>query len=152
MNARAVQLVLKQCLGHRDGEPVLVVTDTSMESMARAFQKEALALGIDATLATMPPRSRHGEEPAGPVAVAMRSCPVAVLLTAQSLTHTMARREACEKHGVRIPSMPGLDGVRLDRLLDIDYDELHRRCDALGRLLDGARTVRLTPPAGADLT
>ena len=152
MKARAVQLILKQCLGHRDGEPVLVVTDTTLEPVARSFQKEALALGIDTTLATMPPRSHHGEEPADPVAVAMKSCPVAVLLTAQSLTHTMARREACEKHGVRIASMPGLDVARLEKLLDIDYDELRRRCDELGRLLDGARTVRLTTPAGTDLT
>ena len=81
MRARAVQIILKRCLGHRDGEPVLLVTDTAMEPFARAFQRHAHALGVDSDLVSMVPRKSHGEEPSRAVAEALRSSPVAVLRT-----------------------------------------------------------------------
>jgi diguanylate cyclase (GGDEF)-like protein/PAS domain S-box-containing protein len=152
MRARTVQLILKRCLGCREGESALVVTDFPLEPFARAFQQHALALGVETALVTMPPRTAHGQEPPRAVAEAMKSCPVAVLLTSTSLTHTAARREACEQHGVRMASMPGVDIVRLEGLVDIDYDELRARNEELARLLEGARRVRLTSPAGTDLT
>ena len=152
MRARAVQLILKRCLGHRDGEPVLVVTDSAMEPFARAFQQHATALGIEASLISMAPRRAHGEEPDRAVAGAMKACAVAVLLTSKSLTHTKARREACERHGTRIASMPGVDIARLEGLLDIDYDELRAREEELARLLEGHTRVRLSTPAGTDVT
>jgi diguanylate cyclase (GGDEF)-like protein/PAS domain S-box-containing protein len=152
MRARAAQLILKRCLGHREGEAVLVVADFPMEPFARAFQQHATAMGVETTLLVMAPLRTHGEEPPKAVAEALRTCPVAVLLTSRSLTHTTARREACEKHGVRIASMPGADVVRLEGLLDLDYDELRRRSEELASLLEGARRVRLTNPAGTDLS
>src|SRR6185295_1799640 len=151
MRPKAVQLVLKRCLGHRDGEAVLVVTDPPMEPHARDFLQHAHALGIDATLLTMPTRKSSGEEPPRAVAEAMKSSPVSVLITSRSLTHTLARREACEKHGARIASMPGADPSRLEALLDIDYDELRARSEELAALLDGAQRVRVVTPAGTDL-
>src|SRR6185503_4793923 len=152
MKARAVQIILKRCLGHRDGESVLVVTDPPMEPRAREFLQHALALGVDATLITMPVRQTHGEEPPRAVAEALKSAPVAVLLTTRSLSHTNARREACEKHGTRVASMPGADGERLDALIDIDYDELRARSEELGKILDGAGRLRVTSPAGTDIS
>src|SRR5262245_56413855 len=152
MRARTVQLILKRCLGCREGEPVLVVTDAALEPFARAFQQHALTLGFETALVCMPPRTAHGQEPPRVVAEALKSCPVAVLLTSTSLTHTAARREASEKYGVRIASMPGVDIVRLEGLVDIDYDDLRARNEELARLLEGARRVRLTSPAGTDLT
>ncbi len=151
MKARAVQLILKRCLGHRDGEAVLVVTDPPMEAHARDFLQHALAMGVDATLLTMPARQSPGEEPPRAVAEAMKSAPVCVLLTSRSLTHTAARREACEKHGARIASMPGADPARLEALLDVDYDELRARGEELAGLLEGSQRVRLTSPSGTDL-
>ncbi len=152
MRPRAVQLILKRCLGHREGEAVLVVTDPPMSPFALSFQQHALALGVPVSLLSMPVPRSHGEEPPRAVAEAMKSVPVCVLLTSKSLTHTQARLEACEKHGVRIASMPGADVVRLEGLLDIDYDLLRAREEELARLLEGARRVRVTNPAGTDVT
>src|SRR5215831_8960940 len=151
MKARAVQLILKRCLGHREGESVLVVTDPPMEPRAREFLLHAHEMGIDATLVTMAVRRSSGEEPPRAVADALKNSPVAVLLTTRSLSHTAARREACEKHGTRIASMPGADAARLETLLDIDYDDLRARSEELAGLLEGAQRVRLTSPAGTDL-
>ncbi len=152
MRARAVQIILKRCLGHRDGEPVLVVTDAAMEPFARAFQRHAQALGAETDLLSTSPRRSHGEEPSKAVAEALRGATVAVLLTSKSLTHTKARREACEKYGVRIASMPGVDVARLEGLLDLDYEELRARSEELGGLLERSRKVRILTPAGSDLS
>src|SRR4029453_6655913 len=105
MKARAVQIILKRCPGPRAGESVLVVTEPPMEARARDFLQHALDLGIDATLLTMAARPSSGEEPPRAVAEALKISPIAVLLTSRSLTHTAARREACEK-GTRTASMP----------------------------------------------
>jgi len=152
MRARAVQLILKRCLGHREGEAVLVVTDPPMEPHARDFLHHAHALGIDATLVTMPVRKSSGEEPPRSVAEALKAVPVAVLLTSRSLTHTTARREASEKHGTRIASMPGVDPARLEPLLDLDYDDLRTRSEELAGLLENAQRVRISSPSGTDLS
>jgi diguanylate cyclase (GGDEF)-like protein/PAS domain S-box-containing protein len=152
MRPRAVQIILKRCLGHTEGEPVLVVTDAVMEPFARAFQRHAQALGIDAELISTAPRRSHGEEPSPIVAEALRAAPIAVLLTSKSLTHTKARREACEKHGARIASMPGVDVARLEGLLDLDYDELRARSEELAGLLERGRRVRILTPAGTDVS
>src|SRR5436190_6058988 len=152
MKARAVQIILKRCLGHRDGESVLVVTDPPMEPRARAFLQHALDLGIDATLLTMAARQSSGEEPPRAVADALKNSPIAVLLTSHSLTHTAARRDACEKHGTRIASMPGADAARLEMLIDIDYDELRARSEELAGLIEAGKRVRLTSPNGTDLS
>jgi diguanylate cyclase (GGDEF)-like protein/PAS domain S-box-containing protein len=152
MRPRVVELVLSRCLDLHEGESVLVVTDPGLEAVARSFQKHALALGAETTLVCMPARRSHGEEPPPAVARAMASCPVAVLLTTWSLTHTEARIAACGKHGVRVASMPGADPARLEALLDLDYDALRARCEELAGLLQGGRRVRLTTAAGTDLS
>jgi diguanylate cyclase (GGDEF)-like protein/PAS domain S-box-containing protein len=138
-------------LGYREGETVLVVTDTTMERVAADFHHAAVALGMDATLVSMTPRANHAQEPSPTVVEALKHCSIAVLLTSTSLTHTKARREACEKHRARIASMPGVDAERLEHLLMIDYDDLQTRCEELARLLEGPHKVRITSPAGTDL-
>ena len=92
-----------------------------------------MATGERIPLSPRPPRKTHGEEPTPAVRAALAHCDVAVLLTTWSLTHTLARREASDKHKVRIASMPGVDLRRLPGLLDIDYAELSERCDRMLR-------------------
>ncbi|HVE40892.1 MAG TPA: diguanylate cyclase [Planctomycetota bacterium] len=152
MKPRAVQVLLKRCLGHQPGESALVVADPPMEAYARELLRHAQALGVEASLLTIPLRQSAAEEPPRAVAEALKASSVAVLLTTRSLAHTAARREAGEKHGARIASLSGADLDRLDALLDIDYEDLRARSEELGRLLDGARRVRLTSPAGTDIS
>lgn len=152
MEPRVVDLVVRQSLGWKPGERVLVVTDSLMERTAREFHEAALALGVDSALISMAPRKNHGEEPPALVAHAMTQAHIAILLTTFSLTHTKARRDASDTHHVRIASMPGVDPTRIERLLDIDYDTHERRCEEIGAMLDGEHTIRLTNGAGTDLT
>ncbi len=152
MKQRTVEIILNTCLGRRPGESVLVVTDPGMEAAARAFQRQALETGAEAFLLSMPPGRAHGEEPPFAVAEALKSVPIAVLMTTCSLSHTEARRLAAERHGLRTASMAGADPTRLEALLDIDYEELAARCEEIARILEGARRVRLATAAGTDLS
>ena len=81
MDPRIAELVLRKCLGIRDDESLLVVTDTKMESSARRFLDAAIKMGVEATMVSMAPRQAHGEEPTRAVAEALKHCNVAVLLT-----------------------------------------------------------------------
>jgi diguanylate cyclase (GGDEF)-like protein/PAS domain S-box-containing protein len=152
MRARAVQRVLKRCLGHREGEPVLVVTDAPLEPLARAFHQEALALGVEATLLALPPGAAAAGRLPPAAAEALRAGGAAVLITSRDLSPAAALREACARHGTRAASLPGVDPARLEALLDVDDEALARRNEELARRFEGARRVRLATPAGTDLS
>jgi len=151
MDRRVAELVLKQCLGHRPGETLLVVTDNDMHGLASVFYQTAIELGIDSVLLCMPARGMHGAEPPPAVAKAMCGADLALLITRWSLSHTDARRAATES-GARIASMPGVDGARLGGLLDIDYEKMGARAHRIAEHLTQRGTVRVVSPNGTDLT
>ncbi len=150
MNPRVVELVLKRCLGHREGETLCVVADAPMAPLGRAFNGAAMRMGVASSLLTIPPLRTDGEEPSAAVAAALASSTIGILLTSRSLSHTKARRDATQA-GVRIASMPRADGARLERVLDIDYADLARRCRAAADLLGRAKRLRIVTEAGTDI-
>lgn len=151
MRARAVQLVLKRCLRHREGEPVLLAADAAMEPLARAFQQEALELGVEAAVLALPPAAVPGTLPRAAIE-ALGAYPVALLVTARDPGSAGELREACARRGTRTALMPGVDPARLEALLDVDYEALARRTRELADRFRGARRVRLTTPAGTNLS
>jgi diguanylate cyclase (GGDEF)-like protein/PAS domain S-box-containing protein len=151
VETRVVENVLNECMGYQDGETVLIVTDRRMMDLARMFEDEARRLGVDVMLMSMTERETHGAEPPDLVAQAILGADIALLITTKSLSHTRARIRASDK-GVRIASMPGADGTRLEYLLDIDYPKLKTRAESLEKKLSATREVRITAPNGTDLT
>ncbi len=139
MNLRTAERVLTTCLGHREGEPLLVVTDSSLETAARHFVRAA---SPQATLVSIPAQS--GKPPEA-VAAAIRSATVAVLLTSRPLS---IRRQV----SARIASIPAPDLRRLAYLLDVDYEELKSRGQALAAKFRPARHVRIRSSSGTDLS
>jgi len=96
---------MRVCLGVKRGERVLVLTDNTRQNIADALYKAAVDLGADAMMMIILPSSRHGKEPAEPVANLMRSMDVIVAPTEFSLSHTQARKKANDA-GTRIATMP----------------------------------------------
>jgi diguanylate cyclase (GGDEF)-like protein/PAS domain S-box-containing protein len=150
MNPRVVELVLKRCFGQREGETLCVVSDTPLAVLGQVITDAAIRLGVTAVHVRMAVAKADGEEPPPIVAAALESADIALLLTSRSLSHTEARRRA-SGHGARMASMPGVDGARLERLLDIDYADLQQRCRRAAGALAGAKRVRIVTPAGTDL-
>jgi leucyl aminopeptidase (aminopeptidase T) len=147
---QAVATVVERCLRVRAGETVLVVADPDSTAIGEALLAAARAAGGDAVLTILPPNPARGTEPPAPVAAAFAAADVFVAPCLPSLSHTSARRRACEAGG-RGATLPGVTADMLARLMSTDFDALAARCRAVAALLDGADEAHLTCPRGTDL-
>ena len=93
---RAMATVINDCLAVREGEEVLVIANPATIGLGERMRGEAGKAGADALLALMTERPSHGAEPPGAIAAAMKASDVVLAPTIQSMSHTAARREACE--------------------------------------------------------
>ena len=147
---RAITTVVEECLAVRDGEQVLVVCNPSTLGLGELLRGAAGRAGADAMLAMMAERATHGTEPPAAIAAAMMEADVVLCPTVQSLSHTAARREACET-GARIGTLPHVTEEILGRVMLADMDELKRRGQAVAEILTNADEVRITCPNRSDL-
>jgi len=147
----AHRTVLVHCLGLAAGEDVVVVTDPAMSALAGGFVAAARALGAEAVMAEMSERPGHGAEPPAAVAAAMCSSDVVVALTSWSLSHTEARRAACDA-GARVASMPKATAEMLARTLSADTDRTRALARAVAAALSAGAEVRVTSGEGTDVT
>src|SRR5688500_13891539 len=97
----AVDAVVNDCLGVREGENVLVIANPATLGLGERRRGEAGRAGADAVLALMAERASHAAEPPPPIAAAMLEADVVIAPTVQSLSHTASRKAACER-GARI--------------------------------------------------
>jgi leucyl aminopeptidase (aminopeptidase T) len=134
----------------RDGETVLVVADPGSTAIGEALLGAARAAGGDAVLTILPPDPRRGTEPPAPVAAAFGAADVFIAPCLPSLSHTSARKRACEA-GHRGATLPGVTADMLARLMSTDFDALAARCRAVAALLTEADDAHITCPRGTDL-
>jgi len=147
---RAVQTVVRRCLGIGAGENVVVVGDSGTYDLAEALRAEAAEAGADAVLALMDPRAENGAEPPPPIAGALAAADVYLVPTTKSLSHTKARKAATDA-GVRGATLPGVTAEMLARVMAVDFDVMARRSHAVADLLTQADEARVTCPRGTDL-
>ncbi len=147
-----VDVVIRKCMGYKEDEVLLIVTDEGLKGLAEPFYEQTVELGIESVLMLMKALKVHGQEPPEVVARALRDVDVALLLTQKSLSHTMARREASRRYGTRIASMPGITLEIINRCLDIDYDDLRKRAGGLARVFSRGKTLKVTTRQGTNLT
>ena len=146
----AAMIAVRDCMGVKSGEQVLVVTDEPMRTLAYALRQAARDLGTEVFIVEMLPRKTNGEEPPEPIAQFMREVDVVLCPTSKSLTHTDARR-AASAQGVRVATLPGVTEEIMVRCMNADYHRIAARtaalCDRLGR----TSVVRVKAPAGTDI-
>jgi leucyl aminopeptidase (aminopeptidase T) len=148
---RALKAVVRDCVGVREGENVLVVCNPGTQRLAERLREEAEAIGGDAVLAVFAERERHGVEPPAPIAAAMINSDVLLVPTVQSLSHTAARRAATDS-GARAATLPGVTEEMLARVMSADMAELRRRSNAVAETLTAGSEARITCQHGSDLT
>ena len=73
---RAVRAVVRDCLGVKDGEEVLVVCNPVTEDLGERLRDEAADDGAEAVLAVISERDSHAAEPPRTVAEAMAAADV----------------------------------------------------------------------------
>ncbi len=144
--------ILKTCLGIKKNEIVLIVTDDSKLDVAAELEEAAKHLSKEVLLIKMKPRSHHAEEPPTAVAEAMKSSDVVIAPTTMSLTHTDARKKACEA-GARVATMPGITREMLrEGALLADYSAVKKRTDKIARLLTKASEIKIKTYLGSDFS
>ncbi|MGZ5388357.1 MAG: aminopeptidase [Solirubrobacterales bacterium] len=147
---QAVRAVVRDCLGVRAGEEVLVICNLATRSLGEAMRDESAAAGADTVLAVISERASHAAEPPRTVAEAMAAADVVLAPTVQSLSHTAARRRASEA-GSRIATLPGVTEEMLARVMSADMAELRRRGGEIARRLDASSAALITCSNGTEL-
>jgi leucyl aminopeptidase (aminopeptidase T) len=147
---RAVRAVVRECMGVKEGEEVLVVCNPATQSLGERMRAEAEDVGADAVLTVMAERSSHAAEPPESIAAAMVRADVVLGPTVQSLSHTAARKAASDA-GARIATLPGVTEKMLARVMSADMEGLRQKGGAVADALTAGSEARLTCPNGSDL-
>lgn len=147
----ASTIAVRDCMGTKAGERVLVVTDEPLRKIGYALRQAAKDLGHDVVLVEIVPRKSNGAEPPLEVAGLMAEMDVVLCPTSKSLTHTDARR-AASAAGARIGTLPGVTEEIMVRCMNADYTRIAERTATLCRLLEQTAAVRVQAPSGTDIT
>lgn len=146
----AAETAIRDCMGLRDTESCLVVTDDERERIGETLHAVAGEVTDATAIVRYPPGDQHGEEPPASVASAMTSADVVLAPTTRSLSHTRARTDANEA-GARVVTLPGVTEEVFVTGLDADYDRIAATCERLYGALADASEVRITDERGTDL-
>jgi aminopeptidase len=147
----ASQIAIRDCMGTKKNESVLVITDELKKEIGYNLYENALKLGHKALLVEMKSGKINGEEPMPVVAELMQKFDVVLIPTAKSLTHTDARRSASSK-GVRIATFPGITKEVMIRGMNADYKKISALSLKLKDILEKGHFIRVTAPAGTDIS
>ncbi|HEX9016037.1 MAG TPA: aminopeptidase [Chloroflexota bacterium] len=142
--------MLKTCMGLKEGESLLVVTDLPTREIGEALFEGGTSAGANAMLMVIQPTGRNGAEPPAAVAAAMKQADVVVCPTKFSVTHTQARLEAV-KAGARVATMPGITrDMFFEGAVAADYSAVAGLTRRVTELLSSASEARITN-AGKEL-
>lgn len=139
------------CMAVKKGESVLVICDEPERKIGVALWEAAKDLGAEAMLLEIIPRSGNGEEPPVSVAAFMKTVDVLLCPTSKSLTHTDARRAACEA-GARVATLPGITEDCMIRCLSADYNKIAELSKRVAKVLSAGIRARVISPAGTNVS
>lgn len=147
----ASTIAIKICMGAKKNESILVVTDELKREIGLSLYENAKRLGHNSLFVEMKSGKINGEEPPAAIADLMKKFDVVFCPTAKSLTHTDARRSA-SKLGSRIATFPGITKEIMIRGMNADYNGISKRSIKLAKILEKGNRIRVTAPAGTDIS
>jgi leucyl aminopeptidase (aminopeptidase T) len=151
--ARTARRIVETVLGVREGEEVVIVTDTEVSPrITDVLATEVMAAGARPLVLRMLPHHVGGEEPLPAVTAAIHAASAVILQDSYALVHTDAFRGAMAR-GVRLVELWGAtEDMMVRGGLMADYRQVGRVTAQVEAAAKDARTVRLTSPAGTDFT
>ena len=144
-------IAIRDCMGAKKNESVLVITDENKREIGYSLFENAKILGHHSLLVEMKAGKVNGEEPPAAIAELMQKFDVVLVPTTKSITHTDARRNASAK-GVRVATFPGITKEIMIRGMNADYNAIAQRSIQLKKILEKGKFVRVTAPAGTDIS
>jgi leucyl aminopeptidase (aminopeptidase T) len=151
--AETADRVVKDYLGISAGERFAIVVDdrTDVEIPQELF-RAAREQDAEPVIVTIARRARSGAEPPGQAAAAMAAADVVICAASTSLYHTAAKA-AAQRAGARGDfNAPSRADAWRNGAMTADLWAIRRRAEALAALWRTTSTVRVTSPAGTDLT
>jgi leucyl aminopeptidase (aminopeptidase T) len=140
-----------KCGDVKEGETVLISTDTNKLRIAEVLAAAAYAVGATPIIIMIPPVGVHGAQLPDPIVAAFREADVFLQPSTWSQTHTKARVEAI-KAGKRGSTMCEVtEDALCVGAINADYEDCDRRGRILGAALAEAREIRVTSPLGTDV-
>jgi len=146
----AAEIAIRDCLGVKKDETLLILTDTPRQKIGQALFEVGKTLARESLYLEIQPRRINGEEPPPPAAEIMKQVDVVICPTTTSFTHTRARREACQA-GTRVGTMPGITEEIMIRTMRADYHKIARLTEQVSKILTEGKVAHLTTPLGSDL-
>ena len=149
---KSAMTAVRDCLGIKPEETLLILTDPNKKSIAEALFDAARKCGAEPYMLMMWERDHHGEEPPAPIPELMKMVSAVIAPTTYSVSHTQARKEAC-KAGVRIGTMPMItEGMMNKGAMTADFPKMKAWAEKLHVILKRSNRVHVTTALGTDVT
>jgi leucyl aminopeptidase (aminopeptidase T) len=146
----AALVVIKDCVGVKNNETVLILTDSPCTNIGKILFEVSEDFSYESFLLEIEPRKLNGEEPPVQVSNIMKEVDVVVSPLSKSITHTDARRNACE-NGTRVGTMPGITEDVMVRTMRADYHQIAKLTHKITEILTAGKIAYLTTPLGTDI-
>lgn len=144
--------VIRQNLGMKPGESLLIVTESAKETIAESFAAAALANDVEPIIMYMMPRTSDSAEPPKAIAEAMKVADAFLSVVEISITHSDAVKQALA-HGSRgLVLTQFSDQMMYKGGMEADFSKLKPVCIAVAKALEEAEEIHVTTPFGTDLT
>jgi leucyl aminopeptidase (aminopeptidase T) len=147
---KAARIAVRDCLAVKKGETAMVITDEPLRKIGHLLWEACRQAGSEAILTEIIPRKTSGEEPPTAVAAFMKEVDVLLIPTSKSLSHTQARREACQA-GTRCATLPGITEDTMCRALNANYQKIALLSWQIAEILTEGSVAHVTTPAGTDI-
>lgn len=155
MDARVIEgadILVQTCGRLAAGERICIVCDTSTRAVGNVVADRAALVTRQVELVEVEPFAVHGEEPPAHAADQMLRADLCLGLTAKSMIHTAARKNASAA-GARYLSLPDYSLELLaDDSLRADFAGISERGRRIAEAYTRGTEVRVTSDAGTDLT
>ncbi len=146
------RILVRTCASVQAAEDAVIVTDPERMRIAEAVADEAREAGAVASILIPPERSIDNAEPGPAVAAALAAADVVFLPVTLAMAHTRAVREAIGA-GARVLSMTAFtERMMHEGGLFTDFRARQPLCRALAARLTAGKRLRVTNPAGTDLS
>lgn len=139
-------------LNAESGDEVLIVSDTRTEdSVVTALFAAAHQQNLDPSVAIMPPRTSHGNDPTDVIEEAMMAADLCVMATSTALTHSDAGARA-QRAGVKCVAMDEMTPEILrGRAAGADYEAMQPLARKVGEIYEAGSEMRITSKTGMDV-
>jgi len=144
-------LVLKKCMAFKQGETCLIVTDKNKLNIANVLFDAAQEITSETVeIMEIPVGKVNSEEQPEHVKETMKKFDIVLIPTTKSLSHTEARKQACEE-GARIASMPNITEDMMLRAINVDYDKMTKTGEKIKNILEKGDKVKVLTEKGTDI-